>query len=245
MNLSELGPQHAQPLDITCNSNWLQSFLIQSRTGSAVRAHAPRSNFQTGQPTQQLAHQGELRTLVAVSPSQRAAVEKLVRRRYAWRGYNLPEVMDRAVEVGTSSEESSLTLLAEHQGALAGTLTLTLDSPKGLLAEQTYKVEIERVRSEGRHICELVKLAMEEGADWKLVLDALLQATYLVARVVHSMTDIFIEVNPRHVRFYQRVFGFTPGTEKRLCARVGAPSVLMHLDLEKFGERLNQYAVGA
>ena len=244
MNLSELGQQYAQPLDIACNSNWLQSFLIQSRAGSAIRAHAPKSDPKPGHPAQQLAYHGELRTLVAVSRSQRDAVEKLVRRRYAWRGYNLPEVMDHALEVATRGEESSLTLLAEHQGALAGTLTLTLDSPKGLLAEQTYGAEIERVRAEGRHICELVKLAMEEGADWKAVLDALLQATYLVARVVHSMTDIFIEVNPRHVRFYQRVFGFTPSSEKRVCARVGAPSVLMHLDLEKFGERLNQYAVG-
>ena len=83
---------------------------------------------------------------------------------------------------------------------------------------------------------------MEEGVDWKSVLDALLQATYLVARVVHCMTDIFIEVNPRHVRFYQRVFGFTSITMERRCVRVGAPSVLLQLDLKEFSERLKLHA---
>jgi hypothetical protein len=241
MKLSDLRQEHAQPLEISYNSRWLEPLLKESRCGKVIQGRIPKSECKPHTPAPHLVHDGRLRTLVAVSPVHREAVEKLVRRRYAWRGYNVPQ-MDYEVDVAAPGQESSVTLLAEHQETLVGTLTLTLDSPQGLLAEQTYGEEIERVRSQGRQIGELVKLAMEEGVDWKSVLDSLLQATYLVARVVHSMTDIFIEVNPRHVRFYQRVFGFTSAAAERLCTRVGAPSVLMHLDLEEFSERLKLYA---
>ena len=241
MKLSDLRQEHAQPLEFSYDSRWLGPLLRESRSGKVIHARTPKSDFRPRTPDRQLAHDGRLRTLVAVSPGQREAVEKLVRRRYAWRGYSLPQ-RDHADDVAAPDPEANVTLVAEHQGALVGTLTLRLDSPQGLLAEQTYGEEIERVRSQGRRVGELVRLAMEEGVDWKPVLDALLQATYLVGRVVHSMTDVFIEVNPRHVRFYQRVFGFAAATAERLCTRVGAPSVLMHLDLEEFSQRLKLYA---
>ncbi len=238
MKLSDLREEHAHPLEISYNAKWLECLLRESRSGKVIEADTPKSELEPPTPGLPLTHDGRLRTLVAVSPDHREAVKNLVRRRYAWRGYNVPQ-MDHAVDVAApTGQESSVTLLAEHQGTLVGTLTLTLDSPQGLLAEQTYGEEIERARSQGRQICELVKLAMEEGVDWKSVLDALVQATYLVAHVVHCMTDIFIEVNPRHVRFYHRVFGFTSATAQRLCARAGAPSVLMRLDLEEFNQKL-------
>ena len=117
-------------------------------------------------------------------------------------------------------------------------MTVRPDSPKGLLAEQSYTAEIERLRREGRRVGELVKLAVEEGVDWKAALDALVQSAYLVTRVVHALTDVLIEVNPRHVRFYERVFGFVVAAAERICARAGAPSVLLRLDLVQFGRRL-------
>jgi len=46
------------------------------------------------------------------------------------------------------------------------------------------------LRHAGRRVGELVKLAVEEGADWKAALDALGQSAYLVARVVHALTDV-------------------------------------------------------
>jgi hypothetical protein len=40
-----------------------------------------------------------------------------------------------------------------------------------------------------------------------------------------------IEVNPRHVRFYEVTLGFARLTGERLNRRVNAPAVLMSLDL--------------
>ena len=83
-----------------------------------------------------------------------------------------------------------------------------------------------------------MKLAVEEGVDWKAALNALVQSAYLVTRVVHALTDVLIEVNPRHVRFYERVFGFVVAATERVCTRAGAPSILMQLDLAQFARRL-------
>lgn len=174
---------------------------------------------------------------VAVRPEQFRAADELVRRRYAWRGYKLADgELFKTPQV--SPEPVPFVLLAEDQGRLSGTLTVRLDSEGGMLAEDSYAAEIGRLRRSGRRIAELVKLAVEKGADWKATLDVLVQAAYFVTRTVYALTDVLIEVNPRHVRFYERVFGFVVAAAEGVCNRVGAPSVLMQLDLEQFGRRL-------
>jgi hypothetical protein len=178
-----------------------------------------------------------LRTHIAVRPEEFRAADSLVARRYAWRGYRTAQ-LEEAETGGSLTNAAPLTLLTEDSKGLLGTLTVRRDSPSGLLAEQTYAPEVERLRSDGRRIGELVKLAVERGADWKATLDALVQAAYYVTRVLHTLTDVLIEVNPRHVRFYEKVFGFVVAAAERFCSRAGAPSVLMQLDLEQFGRRL-------
>ena len=184
----------------------------------------------------ELVDTGALQARVAWTPEKRAAAEELVRRRYAWRGYRtaLPSERDCA---GPRSGSHWVTLLAEAEGQLIGTLTVGPDSPQGLLAEGTYAREIRALRRNGSRVGELTKLALEKGVDWKAALDALVQAAWAVTRIAHALTDVVIEVNPRHVKFYRRVFGFEELASGRVCSRVGAPSVLLLLDLERFGRR--------
>ena len=49
---------------------------------------------------------------------------------------------------------------------------------------------------------------------------------------IHQCTDVLIEVNPRHVRFYERMLGFERLADERLDPQVDAPAVLLRLDLE-------------
>lgn len=241
MDNQQVVQQSVLPLQIFHSTHWIHPLLQSSHirrnpslsrdielrlTGSVPIRHAD----------------GGVRTVVAVRPDQIQAADKLVRKRYAWRGYHVPSGED--FEAGTpGSEGYPVTLLAVDRGTLLGTLTVRTDSPQGLLAEESYRSEIEHLRREGRRIGELVKLAVEEGVDWKAALDALVQSAYLVTHVVHALTDVLIEVNPRHVRFYQRVFGFVVAAGERMCARAGAPSVLMQLDIAQFGRRLELSAV--
>ena len=66
----------------------------------------------------------------------------------------------------------------------------------------------------------------------------MLSLAHLVARKVHEVTDVFIEVNPRHVAFYSRALGFVVAAGERICERVRAPSVLLRAELDVLEERL-------
>jgi len=180
--------------------------------------------------------ESRVRAKVALCREQVDAAEDLVRRRYAWRGYSL----------GCESRSSTaplVTLLAQSGEHLLGTLTVRPGGSLGLFAEHSYRAEIDALRQAGRRVGELIRLAMEEGADWKPALEALVRSAYVVTRFMHALTDVVIEVNPRHARFYERIFGFIVAAPERFCSRVGAPSVLMRLDLEQFGLRLQSLKI--
>ncbi|HZP88244.1 MAG TPA: hypothetical protein VFB54_15645 [Burkholderiales bacterium] len=177
-----------------------------------------------------------MRGVVALRQEQVAAAEDLVRRRYAWRGYALDWDARAAVA-------PMVTLLAQSGEDVMGTLSVRPAGAEGLLAEDAYGAEIASLRRDGRRVGELIRLAIEEHADWRAALDALVQSAYVVTRFMHALTDVVIEVNPRHARFYQRVFGFVTAAAERFCSRVGAPSVLMLLDLEQFGRRLQSLKI--
>jgi hypothetical protein len=169
---------------------------------------------------------------VAESLEQIEATDRLVRKRYAWRGYRIeefghpsfPEVRERA--------KSEITFFAAAPPTTLGTVALRLDGPEGLLAEATHRRAVQRARVDGRRIAELTRLALAEGIDSQRVLASLFGIVYAVGRVIHGVTDVFIEVNPRHVAFYARALGFLVAGEARFCERVRAPSVLLHLAVE-------------
>lgn len=210
MKLSDLLAEHARPYEISHQSRWIA--LLRDK------ANAESSE--------------DLRTIVATHPDQLRAADALVRKRYAWRGYKLA-----GEAAGPAPSEDRVTLLAEARGELVGTLTVRPRAP--FFVEHTYAAEIDRLRQAGHRLGEVVKLAVEVGAGWKGALDALVQGAYLVSRVLHALTHVVIEVNPRHVRFYDKVLGFTAVASGGVCARVAAPSVLMMLDLELFGRRVH------
>jgi hypothetical protein len=58
-----------------------------------------------------------------------------------------------------------------------------------------------------------------------------------------GVTDVVVEVNPRHVGFYRRAFGFQPMSDVRTCERVNAPAVLLRLDVAELEGRMRE--VGA
>ncbi|HVC11500.1 MAG TPA: hypothetical protein VNE59_07680 [Burkholderiales bacterium] len=238
MNIPDLPPPHPQVIEITYETKRLSNLLEVKQFHRNDRRSIPQvDEADAGPQAPSPPAPDRVRTLIAVQPEQFRAARHLVSRRYAWRGYQLSDEHPEEADA-PQGEGRPVTVLAESGARLIATLTVRPDSPQGLLAEQTYGEEIGRLRSEGRRIGELVKLAVEEGADWKAALDALVQSAYVVTRVIHARTDVVIEVNPRHVRFYEKVFGFVIAGTQRLCSRVGAPSVLMRLDVEQFGRKL-------
>ena len=74
------------------------------------------------------------------------------------------------------------------------------------------------------------------------LLAQLFQATYIFAFQIKNVTQLVIEVNPRHVGFYQKLLGFSIIGSEKSCERVNnAPALLLHLDLNFIYENLQNF----
>jgi len=168
---------------------------------------------------------------VALSAGRHADSGALVRRMYAWRGY--------AFETSGGGADK-VTLYAETGGELVGTMSLCLDKGNALPADENFRDRLDILRRQGRRLCEPSRLAIDAGMS-KRVFAALIHISYLYARELHGFTDYVIEVNPRHVAFYQRMLGFADFGGERACSRVGAPAVLLRLPLDEMGAQIRKW----
>lgn len=148
----------------------------------------------------------------------------LIKRMYSWRGYH--------TDGTTASPDNQITLEAFSGKNLVGTLTLALDSKDRLLADELYGREINTFRAKNRKLCELSKLAIDPQYSSKELLASLFNVAYIYGRTIHRASDFVIEVNPRHAGYYKRMLGFREIGEMRICQRVNAPAVLLHLELQ-------------
>jgi hypothetical protein len=159
---------------------------------------------------------------------------------YAWRGYQngaLPED-DRA---------DRITLIAtDHDhDATIGTITIGFDGPDGLLVDDLFRDKTDPLRQSGALLCEFIKLAIDGVVRSKRVLASLFHVAFIYAHEVKGFDKIMIEVHPRHVRFYERMLGFEVFATERLNRRVGAPAVLLGLDLEYVHQQIGKFSGGA
>jgi len=161
----------------------------------------------------------------------------LVKEMYSRRGYLTDGVTP------LPRRENTITLDAHDAHQVMGTLTVRLDSPEaGLLADALYMAEIDEFRTTGRKVCEVSKLAVDPKFGSKELMASLFQLAYLYMHVVNRADDLFIEVNPRHAGFYKRMLGFEEIGELRICPRVNAPAVLLHIELEYMREQIAKHS---
>ncbi len=148
----------------------------------------------------------------------------LIEKMYSWRGYDAAGDLD--------AMPNRITLNAELNGHIYGTLTVNVDSAAGLAVDEVYRDKVSELRAQGRKVCEFGKFAVEQAVKSKRLLATLFHLMYIYAGRINGCTDALIEVNPRHVAFYQRYLDFKVWGSERMCHRVGAPAVLMRLDFE-------------
>ena len=162
----------------------------------------------------------------ADSESHRQDATQLIKQMYAWRGYGSDFVMDE--------DPGRMTFLATdyRAGNAVGTLTVALDrGPSGLLADRLYHAEAERLRRDGRRLCEMIKFAGRRGVACKETLAALFHMAFIYAYHLHGCTDLLIEVTPQHASFYAQMLHFQPLGEEKLNPRVNTRGVLLSLSL--------------
>lgn len=169
----------------------------------------------------------ELMIAPAVTYSQLRDCSNLVRRMYAWRGYQLPS--NRLLP----DDPHHVTMGTWLNGGLVATVTASRDAATGLLADSLYRDEMHKLRAPARVICEVTRLAVDLDCHDGELLNSLFVAVYQYVRAVFGGTDLVIEVNPRHAGYYRRTMGFRQIGDLRTCPRVNAPAVLLHRTLGK------------
>jgi hypothetical protein len=155
----------------------------------------------------------------------RHSANVLLRQRYSWRGYH-------AVSLPADQTANRITLTAIEDSATIGTITVGLDGPEGMGCEDVFAAEVEALRADGRHVCEFTKLAVDASSSTKRVLAGLFHVAYIVAHRIRGFDTLVMEVNPRHVRYYERMLGARVIGEERLNRSVNAPAVLLSIDFD-------------
>lgn len=170
---------------------------------------------------------------VADTDAGRSKASLLINKMYAWRGYTGTHRLE--------DDPNRITLSASDHGDVVGTVTLGIDSPIGLLADEIFKDEIDRFRANGAKVCEITKLAFDPTVRSKMALASLFHILFIYGRRMHKCTDVFIEVNPRHRRFYESMLGFTRLGELRTNPRVNAPAWLLWNNLDHVQEQIERF----
>ena len=176
---------------------------------------------------------GVFKIRVAGSPEARLEANSLVRKRYAGRGY---------LTSTTLVSTHACTFSAYDEGRLQGTLSLRLDSDEGLAADELYGEETRALRTDGHRICEFTRLAVDTTHIPYPVLAALFHTVFLFAQKLHGFDYAVIEVNPRHVGYYQRALGFAVIGSRRHNRRVNAPAILMGVAFSDIAAQLEHHS---
>jgi hypothetical protein len=167
------------------------------------------------------------------TPEGRNKASMLIHKMYAWRGLEGTHAL--------TDDPNRITLMAHRRDEPVGTLTLGLDSPSGIMADQLFRAEVDAFRTRGKRVCEFIKLAFDMGPKSKQYLAALIHLAVMYAYDIHGYDSLFIEVTPRHRQFYQRMLGFRQLGEEVVNPRVNVRGVLMHIDLQYMKEQIRSH----
>lgn len=170
----------------------------------------------------------------ADSFGQRSSASILINRMYAARGY-------RTTPLAAEQLPTRITLVASEHEATIGTITIGFDSPAGLHVDDPFAAETRALRAAGRKMCEFTTLAMDSVVRSKRVLASLFHVAYIFAHRMMGFDSLLIEVNPRHVRYYERMLGFKVVGPQRMNARVNAPAVLLCLDFAHAHDQIARF----
>lgn len=219
----------AHPREPGGQLHWQTAGYSASHHGrSDSRHHTPRRRIRLADRSFRLA--------CIQNETEFALASDLVAQRYAWRGYQLSD------EASLPRPTNQVTFAAYHDESVIGTLTLRTDSAQGLLADELYRDDINMYRARrDAHCCELTRFALAPTQQSKEVFASLFHLAFIFGREIHQVSDVFIEVNPRHAGFYNRMLGLGQVGMQRICKRVDAPAVLMHGDLSYIEEQIREH----
>ncbi|WP_229632126.1 N-acyl amino acid synthase FeeM domain-containing protein [Pseudoduganella violaceinigra] len=167
------------------------------------------------------------------TPTGRNQASMLIHRMYSWRGFSGNHALTPVA--------NRVTLMASQHGETVGTLSVGLDCPEGLLADELFKPQLDECRSRGGKICEIIKFAFDVAGSSKQYQAALFHLAVITARDLHQRTHMFIEVQPRHGGFFENALGFQQIGDPVINPRVNYPGILMSVEIAYMTEQIQRF----
>jgi hypothetical protein len=128
---------------------------------------------------------------------------------------------------GAQKDPQLYTFLAHDNGQFVGSLSVRLDSSRGLVADDLYRDETAVLRDHGCRVCEFLNLSVDMNSAPKRALACLFHAACLFAGAVWTCDYAVLEVPSRHAEFFRFSLGFEPIGEERVNPRVSAQEALL------------------
>ena len=123
--------------------------------------------------------------------------------------------------------------VAIHHGEVVGSISMTVDGPKGLTVDGDFKEECDAMRKSGRKLATAWRLVMKHSVNpSRRILMALIKETATLATRKGANTWLFT-VNPRHESVYRRLLKmYAVSYKEGTHGLVSAPAVLLRSDNE-------------
>lgn len=175
---------------------------------------------------------------VAATPGERRRAWDLVHRMCQEKGYCAPDKDGLWYGMYDVLPQTKTFLVTRGEADVA-TLTLVFDSEYALPADSLYREELGAMRSEGRHLCEIVALvSSEEESDACLeVLKHLFKLAYMMAFKLADASDFVVVVDSRHAHYYENTLLFRRVGGVKYCED-GRSTALLALDAATAPERM-------
>jgi UDP:flavonoid glycosyltransferase YjiC (YdhE family) len=172
------------------------------------------------------------RLLVANTSELRERAFRLGSRVYKEMGYIKEQSQALLYSRFDARSDTFVLLVADEHNHDVATMTLVFDSEEeGLPLDDIFCPEADKLRTRGKRTAEIVRLAVDGkiGGGREIILH-LFNFAYVYAKHVEKCDGFLITVNPRHVPFYVRSWGFEVIGAERACPKVqNAPAVLLYL----------------
>jgi hypothetical protein len=139
---------------------------------------------------------------------------------------------------GAELDPFLFSFLAHHEGKLAGSMSVRLDSPRGLAADELYRTELDALRGGQQRLVELVQVSVDMNSVPRRVLAGLFHTAYLFAGTVHGADYCLLVAAARHADFFYASLGFDYVGDERLNRRAGLPMALLAAHLPTVLEAL-------
>ena len=211
------------------------TILTVPSISAARRLHLPRNTGRTAALDQTI-KKNQFKIRLASMHGVRKEACMLVQERYAERGYGVQDLAE---------DPQRLAIVAYEGLDPVGTLSVGFDSAAGMLCDELYRQEIDLLRAEDRKLCEFIKFAADTSTSSVKTLASLFHVAFIYAHRIHGFDDVVIEVNPHHVKFYERALGFTQIGPERINRRVNAPAILLRGKFSHIGDQIRMFGGSA